>query len=87
MANETVPSPTMQRVSSLVNDAMHEVELLAQAMQRHIEETDEIGNIHPVSRGILLRIRQLAEATALAVGSDDAELESSYQAIEHGREI
>ena len=73
MAEATVTNAAERE--SVVFDATWEIQLAAKALQKFIEATDSGGTIHPVSRGVLLRLEVLSDAIHCAVNEADLDVD------------
>ncbi len=73
-----------QRIDT-ANSAAYEIELLATAMQKFIEASNDTGDIFPVTRGMVLRIATLTTAINEALDPDyeDEERTENTEYVKH----
>jgi hypothetical protein len=58
---------------ALARDALYEISLVSMALRDHIDAKDELGELAPLSRGMLSRVRLLSEAVSELIDEQSTE--------------
>lgn len=63
MADQTIDQARLD----LANDCAYEIGILAEMLNKHVDENDACGEIRPAARGVLLRIGKLTDIVCGAI--------------------